>query len=209
MTWEPIGRMRAALADLIRPLAIDRLGRMGVGVKAVPLVVRGADGEFAGGQDEGAPQFESGQVLADAVLGPEFKGSIRALERMQVVVAGVRGGGEPAIGQELVGPFPVRRVAVQGLMDDPDEGAAGRIFPALGVDDVDARRAFAQRRRRREEPEGFFDHGMRVWDLVEQMRGLHNGGGDGGEIGTEYRVVFGPDASHALRVGRQEVVAVA
>ena len=146
-TWEPIGWMRAALADLIRPLAIDRLGRMGVGVEAVPLVVRGTDGEFAGRQDEGAPQLERGQVLADAVLGPELKGSIRALERMQVVVVvvigvGVRGGGEPAVGHELVGPFPVGRVAVQGLMDDPDEGAAGWISPSLGVDDVDARRAF-------------------------------------------------------------------
>lgn len=201
--------MRAALADLIRPLAIDRLGRMGVGVKAVPLVVRDTDGEFAGRQDEGAPQLERGQVLADAILGPELKGSIRALEWMQVVVVGVRGGGEPAVGQELVGPFPVGRVAVQGLMDDPDEGAAGWISPSLRVDDVDARRAFTKRRRRREEPEGFFDHGMRVRDLVEQMRGSHNGGGDGGEIGAEDRVVFGTNAGHALRVGRQEVVAVA
>ena len=50
---------------------------------------------------------------------------------------------------------------------------------------------------------------MRVRDLVEQMRGSHNGGGDGGEIGAEDRVVFGTNAGHALRVGRQEVVAVA
>lgn len=210
-TWKTLGWMRASLAYLIRSLAIDSLGRgrrrarAGVGVSIVPLIVRGPNVEFARRHDKGAAQLERGQILADAVLGAKLKGSIRALDRVQVVVGM---GGEPAFGQKLVGSFPVGRVAVQGLMDDPDEGAAGWISPAVRVDDVDAGRAFTQRRGWWEEAENFFDHGMRVRDLVEQMRGFDNGGRDRGEIGAEYRIVFGADTGHALRVAREDVVAV-
>lgn len=113
-TWKSIGWMRASLADLVRPLAIDRLGRRrrasaGLSVSIVPLIVCGADVEFARCHDEGAAQLERGQVLADAILGAQLKGSIGALDRMKVVV-GVSG--EPAVRQKVIGSFPVGRVAV-------------------------------------------------------------------------------------------------
>lgn len=50
---------------------------------------------------------------------------------------------------------------------------------------------------------------MRVRNLVQQVRGSHNGGRHRGEIAAEYRVVFGAHARHALRVARENVVAVA
>lgn len=147
--------MRASLVDLVRPLAIDRLGRRrrastGLSVSIVPLIVRGVDVESARCHDEDTAQLERGQVLTDAILGAQLKGSVGALDRMKYVV-GVSG--EPAVRQKVVGPFPVSRVAVQGLMDGPNEGAAGRISPAVRVNDVDVGRPFAQRRGWREEPE--------------------------------------------------------
>lgn len=106
-------------------------------VSIFPLIVRSADIEFARCHDEGAAQLERGQVLTDAILGAQLKGSVGALDRMKVVV-GVSG--EPAVRQKVVGPFPVGRFAVQGLMNGPDEGAAGRISPAVRVNDVDVGR---------------------------------------------------------------------
>lgn len=143
--------MRASLAHLIGPLAIDGLGRGRRQRRAgtVPLVVRGADIELARRHDEGAAQLERGQVLADAVLGAELKGAVGGLGRVQGV-GGIGGGGEPALGQEFVRAVPVGRVAVQGLVEDPHESAASRVAAAVRVEEVDPGRAFAQRRRRRE-----------------------------------------------------------
>lgn len=157
----------------------------------VPLPVRFENVEFARRHHKGAAQLERREVLADAVLGAELKGAISGLGRVEGVV-GTRGG-QPALGQEFVGASPVGRVAVQGLMDDPDEGAVGGIAAAVGVDDVDIGRPLPQRRGGREEPQGFFDHAVRVRDLVEQMWGFDYGALGAVQVGPEYGVVLGPD----------------
>lgn len=106
--------MRASLVDLVRPLVIDRLGRRqqastGLSVSIVSLIVRGANVEFARCHDESAAQLERGQVLTDAILEAQLKGSVGAIDQMKYVV-GISG--EPAVRQKVVGPFPVGRVAV-------------------------------------------------------------------------------------------------
>lgn len=96
--------------DLVRSVAIHRLRPLGSRL-FVPLIVRALDRELPHRQSEDEPDLEHGQLLPDAVARAVLKGAPGAFGGREQGVVLVD---EPTLGEEVVGPRPAVRVAVDG-----------------------------------------------------------------------------------------------
>lgn len=125
-------------------------------------------------------------LLPDAVPRPELERPPGALDRVERVAFL----DEPALRHELVDARPQIRTAVDGLADDPDVEALGRQAAAVGRGHEESFFAAADAGGGREEPQGFFDDGEGVVELVEDVGVLADDGAGFVDLGTEDGVEF-------------------
>lgn len=109
--------MRTPQPYLIRPLSIDALPISAYSLQPIPFLVRIADVKLAHRQHHDQLHLEECELLTHTVPHPKLKRSPGIFDGVKGIVRT----NQPTLGNEVVRPWPVERVAVEGLVIAPYE----------------------------------------------------------------------------------------
>lgn len=134
----------------------------------IPLVIRRLDIKLPHQARKDDAKLYQHQRLPNTIPRPQLERPPRARLRMQVVA----GGNHPALRQERIRLGPVLFRAMHFDVQDPEDRVVGGQNVARVVGDADALFPSASGAGGREEAHGFFDHGQRVMETVDEARVL-------------------------------------